>query len=137
VRLGGARGLRRAEQGLPGLPEVAEARLTDVVDHPAVAAHVALRAPGAHGHRMVVAVEAPRHALGADGLAPGVQVEVPTALVAALAAAGRSSLEGALDRVDGPGGSVGEGFGRRHRLLSVLNPLRTLSNKNRQRRPVK
>lgn len=84
-----SRDLRRPEQGLPGLPEVAETRLTDVVDHPAVAAHVALRAPGAHGHRMVVAVGAPRHALGADGLAPGVQVEVP-ALVAALAAAGRS-----------------------------------------------
>src|SRR5690606_26512108 len=96
IRLGGARGLRRAEQGLPGLPEVAEARLTDVVDHPAVAAHVALRAAGAHGHRMVVAVGAPRHALGADGLAPGVQVEVPAALVAALTAAGRSRLEGAL-----------------------------------------
>src|SRR5690606_33143638 len=108
LRLDGARGLRRPEQGLPGLPEVAEARLTDVVDHPAVAAHVALRAPGAHGHRMVVAVGAPRHALGADGLAPRVHIEVPTALVAALAAAGRSSLEGALDRIHGPGGSVGE-----------------------------
>src|SRR5690606_3653585 len=74
---------------------------------------VALRAPGAHGHRMVVAVGAPRHALGADGLAPGVPVEVPTALVAALAAAGRSSLEGPLDRIHGPGGSVGE-VRRRH-----------------------